>query len=339
MASVVDIGVDLGTSSVVIFGKGKGVLLNEPAVIAYDRDTRTVLAVGEDARRMVGRTPGNIVAMRPLAEGIIADFDLASAMLRYFVTKAVGKRLLGGPRVLISLPAGVNEMERHGIATSLFEAGARRTQIMEKPIAAAIGARLPIGEAYGQMICDIGGGVTDIAVMALGRIVVRDTIKIGGDAFDDAIIRYIRRKHNMLIGPLTAEDLKINIGSALPRSEQFYMEVTGRNLLTGLPRVMRITSDEVTEALDEPIHALLEAIHAVLEHTPAELVADIFESGITLSGGSAQLTGLREAIAMSLKVDCFLVEDPQECVARGCGMTLENLGEYGQFLGDKRKRG
>ena len=338
MASVLDIGVDLGTSSVVIYGKGKGVVLNEPAVIAYDRDTRNVLAVGEDARKMVGRTPGNIVAMRPLEEGIIADFDLASAMLRFFVTKAAGKRLLTGPRVLISLPAGVNEMERHGIATSLFEAGARRTQLMERPIAAAIGAGLPIGEAYGQMVCDIGGGVTDIAVMSLGRIVVRDSIKTGGDAFDDAIIRYIRRKHNLLIGPLTAEDLKINIGSVLPRNEQYYMEVTGRNLLTGLPRVMRITSDEITEAMDEPLQTLLESIHAVLEHTPAELVADIFESGIVLSGGGAQLGGLCEAVSMSLKVNCFLAEDPQECVARGCGLTLENMSEYGQFLGDKRKR-
>lgn len=339
MATVLDIGVDLGTASVVIYGKGKGVVLNEPAVIAFDRETRNVLAVGEEARRMMGRTPGNIVAMRPLGDGMIADFELASAMLRYFVTKVVGKRILGGPRVLISMPAGVNEVERHSIMTSLFEAGARRTQLMERPIAAAIGAGLPIGEAYGQMVCDIGGGVTDIAVMAQGRIIVRDSVKIGGDLFDDAIIRYIRRKHNLLIGELTAEDLKINVGSAVPRSEQFYMEVTGRNLISGLPKVMRITSDEITEALDEPIQALLEAIHAVLEHTPAELVADIFESGIVLSGGGAQLAGLCEAVALALKVDCHLAEDAQECVARGCGLTLENLSEYGQFLGDRKKRG
>ena len=339
MATVLDIGVDLGTASVVIYGKGKGVVLNEPAVIAYDRDTRNVLAVGEEARRMMGRTPSNIVAMRPLGDGMIADFELASAMLRYFVTKVVGKRILGGPRVLISMPAGVNEVERHSIMTSLFEAGARRTQLMERPIAAAIGAGLPIGEAYGQMICDIGGGVTDIAVMAQGRIIVRDSVKIGGDLFDDAIIRYIRRKHNLLIGELTAEDLKINVGSAVPRNEQFYMEVTGRNLISGLPKVMRITSDEITEALDEPIQSLLEAIHAVLEHTPAELVADIFESGIVLSGGGAQLAGLCEAVSLALKVDCHLAEDPQECVARGCGLTLENLSEYSQFLGDRKKRG
>ena len=206
-------------------------------------------------------------------------------------------------------------------------------------MAAALGAGLPIGEAYGEMICDIGGGVTDIAVLSLGRVIVRDTVKIGGDQFDDAIIRYIRRKHNLLLGEITAEDLKINLGSAIPRAEQFYMEVTGRNLLTGLPKIMRITSDEITEAIDEPLQALLEAIHAVLEHTPAELVADIFESGITLSGGGAQLSGLTEAVALSLKVDCHLADDPQVCVARGCGLTLENWSEYGQFLGERRRRG
>ena len=339
MATVLDIGIDLGTASVVIYGKGKGVVLNEPAVIAIDRETRNVLAVGEEARRMVGRTPGNIVAMRPLGDGMIADFEMASAMLRYFVAKAVGKRILGGPRVIMSVPAGVNEVERHSLTASLFEAGARRTRLMERPVAAALGAGLPIGEAYGEMICDIGGGVTDIAVLSLGRVIVRDTVKIGGDQFDDAIIRYIRRKHNLLLGEITAEDLKINIGSAIPRTEQFYMEVTGRNLLTGLPKIMRITSDEITEAIDEPLQALLEAIHAVLEHTPAELVADIFESGITLSGGGAQLSGLTEAVALSLKVDCHLADDPQVCVARGCGLTLENWGEYGQFLGERRRRG
>ena len=339
MATVLDIGIDLGTASVVIYGKGKGVVLNEPAVIAIDRETRNVLAVGEEARRMVGRTPGNIGAMRPLGDGMIADFEMASAMLRYFVAKAVGKRILGGPRVIMSVPAGVNEVERHSLTASLFEAGARRTRLMERPVAAALGAGLPIGEAYGEMICDIGGGVTDIAVLSLGRVIVRDTVKIGGDQFDDAIIRYIRRKHNLLLGEITAEDLKINIGSAIPRAEQFYMEVTGRNLLTGLPKIMRITSDEITEAIDEPLQALLEAIHAVLEHTPAELVADIFESGITLSGGGAQLSGLTEAVALSLKVDCHLADDPQVCVARGCGLTLENWSEYGQFLGERRRRG
>lgn len=341
MASVLDIGVDLGTSSVVIYGKGKNVVLNEPAVIAYDRDSRNVLAVGEEAHRMIGRTPSNIIAVRPLQTGMIPDFELASAMLRYFVTKVVGKRLIGGPRILISVPSGVNDTERHQIMASLFETGARRTQMMERPIAAAIGAGLHVGEAYGEMICEIGGGTTDIAVISQGRIIVSNkesATPIGGDAFDDAIIKYIRRKHNLLIGELTAEDLKINIGSALPRSEQFYMEVTGRNLLSGLPKVMRITSDEITEALDEPLHQLLESIQAVLEQAPAELLADIFESGIMLSGGGAQLAGLSEAVSMNLKVDCHLAENPQECVARGCGMTLEKYSEFGQFLSDRRRR-
>lgn len=341
MASILDIGVDLGTASVVIYGKGKDVVLNEPAVIAFDRDTRNVLAVGEEARRMIGRTPSNVVAMRPLQNGMMADYELTSAMLRYFVTKVVGKRLIGGPRVLISVPTGVNELERHRIMTSLFETGARRTQIMDRPIAAAIGAGLHVGEAYGEMICDIGGGTTDIAVISQGRVIAsnKDSVnQVSSDLFDDAIIKYIRRKHNLLIGELTAEDLKINIGSALPRNEQFYMEVTGRNLLTGLPKVMRITSDEITEALDEPLHAMLEAIQAVLEQSPAELLADIFESGITLSGGGAQLTGLCEAVSLALKVDCRLAESPQECVARGCGLTLENWSEYGQFLSERRRR-
>lgn len=338
MATVLDIGVDLGTSSVVIHGKGKGSVLNEPAVIAIDRDTRNVLAVGEDAHRMLGRAPGNIVVMRPLAEGMIADFDLASAMLRFFVTKVVGKHLIGGPRVLLSVPNGVNEAERHQLISALFEAGARRTFLMERPIAAALGAGLPIGDASGQMIVDIGGGVTEIAVISMGRMVVRENVKLGGDAFDDAIIKYLRRKHNFLVGPITAEDLKITIGSAIARNEQFYMEVTGRSLLTGLPKLMHITSDEITEAMAGPLQSLLEAIHGVLEHTPAELVSDISESGIVLTGGGALLSGLCEAIQISLKIDCRLAEDAQECGARGCCMTLEGWQEYSRFLGDRKKR-
>ncbi len=338
MAMVMDIGVDLGTASVVIHGKGKGSVLNEPAVIAFDRDTRNVLAVGGDAHRMLGRTPGNIQVMRPLAEGMIADFDLASAMLRYFVTKVSGKHLIGGPRVLLSVPQGVNESERHQLISALFEAGARRTYIMERPVAAALGAGLPIGDASGQMICDIGGGMTEIAVLSMGRMVVREIVKIGGDAFDDAIIRYLRRKHNFFVGPLTAEDLKITIGSAIARNEQFYMEVTGRNLLTGLPKLMRITSDEITEALENPLQELLEAIHGVLEHTPAELVADIYDSGMVLTGGGAMLSGLCEAIRLSLKVECRLAEEPQECTARGCCMILENWQDMSKFLASKKRR-
>ena len=338
MGNVVDLGVDLGTASVVIYGRGKGMLLNEAACIAYDRDTRNVLAVGDDAYKMVGRAPGNIVVVRPLGEGIVKDFELVSAMLRYLISSINRKRLFSSFRVLISMPDGVNEMEQRGITTSLFETGARRVQMMERPIAAAIGSGMPLGDPYGRMICEIGGGTTEIAVIALGRIVVRESVKIAGDAFDDAIIKYLRRKHNLLVGPLTAEELKKNIGFAMPQNEQYYMEVPGRDLLSGLPVIMRINSDEITEALDEPVHQLLEAIHSVLEHTPAELVADIFETGIVFSGGGAQLGKLCEAAASALKVECFLAENPQECVARGCGATLENMSEYGQFLGNKRGR-
>lgn len=338
MATVLDIGVDLGTSSVVIHGKGKGSVLNEPAVIAVDRDTRNVLAVGEEAHRMLGRAPGNIQIMRPLADGMIADFDLASAMLRFFVSKVVGKRLIGGPRVLLSVPNGVNEGERHQLVSALFEAGARRTYLMERPIASALGAGLPINDAAGQMIVDIGGGATEIAVISMGRMVVRENVKLGGDSFDDAIIRYLRRKHNFLVGPITAEDIKITIGSAIARSEQFYMEVAGRSLLTGLPKMIHVTSDEVTEAMAGPLQELLEAIHGVLEHTPAELVSDISDAGIVLSGGGSLLSGLCEAVQMSLQIDCRLAEDAQECTARGCCMTLENWQELSRFLGDRKKR-
>ncbi|MBQ2700818.1 MAG: rod shape-determining protein, partial [Clostridia bacterium] len=265
MASYNDIGIDLGTSNVLIYMKGKGIVLREPAVVAIDRDSRDVLAVGEDARRMVGRTPSSILAIRPLKQGVISDFELASAMLRYFVVKVVGKRLFNRPRAVISLPTGVNEVEKRSIISTMFDAGMRRTQLLEKPIAAALGSGLPIDEAYGSMIVDVGAGVTDVAVLSVGQAVVADCTKVGGDLFDDAIIRHLRRKHNFLIGERTAEELKINIGSAIPRSENLYLEVTGRNLLTGLPKTMRVTSDEITEALDEPLQAFIESIHAVLE--------------------------------------------------------------------------
>ncbi len=338
MGQLTDLGVDFGTANIIFYGRGRGIILNEPAVIAVDRETRHVLAIGEEARKMLGRAPGNIWVMRPLKDGMIADFDMASALLRYYVVKAVGKHLLGGPRVVLSLPAGVNEVERHSLTTALFEAGVRRTQIMERPIAAAIGAELRIGEAYGEMIVDIGGGMTDIAVLSLGRTVVRDSVKIAGDQFDESIIRYIRRKHNLLIGEVTAEDVKIHIGSAMPRSEQLYMEITGRNLITGLPKILRVTSDEITEAIDEPLQSLIENIHSVLEHTPAELAADIFDTGIVLSGGGANLSGLAEAVSIALKIGCRTADNAQECVARGCGMTLEKFNEFGKYLGTGKRR-
>ncbi len=338
MAAIGDIGIDLGTSNILIYMKGRGVILREPTVVAIDRDTRDVLAIGEEARRMIGRTPRNILAIRPLSDGVISDFELVSFMLKGFVTKAVGKHMFARPRAILSLPTSINEMEKRSIISTMFDAGMRRTQLLDRTLAAALGAGLPIDEAYGTMIVDISAGVSDIAVLSLGKVVVSDCAKTGGDQFDDAIIRHLRRKHNLLVGERTAEELKINIGSAIPRAEQLYMEVTGRNLITGLPKTMRITSDDITEAIDEPLQQLIESIHGVLEHTPAELAADIFEYGILLTGGGAELFGLCEAIADALKVPCSCAEDPQTNVVVGCGKAIENMQELGRFLDDGRKR-
>lgn len=337
MASYNDIGIDLGTSNVLIYMKGKGIVLREPAIVAIDRDSRDVLAVGEDARRMIGRTPSSILAIRPLRQGVINDFELTSALLRYFVIKVVGKRVFNRPRAVISLPTGVNEVEKRSIISTMFDTGMRRTQLLERPVAAAIGAGLSIDEAYGTMVVDISAGVSDVAVLSLGQVVIGDCSKAGGDLFNDAIVRHLRRKHNLLIGERTAEELKINIGSAIPRTDQLYMEVTGRNLLTGLPKTMKITCDEITEALDEPLQAFIESIHAVLERTPAELAADIFEYGILFTGGGAELAGLSEAVSTALKVPCAVADDPQTSVVTGCGRALEDP-HLSRFLDDGRKR-
>lgn len=338
MSRIVDIGIDLGTANVIIYGKNRGILLNEPAVIAVDRDTRTVLRTGTEAGRMLGRTPSNIVAVRPLRDGMVSDFDMVSVMLRKMIEQVEGKHILGGPRVVITVPAGFNNMESHSLIVAMYEAGVRRTNILEKPVAAALGAKIQIGEAYGRMVCDIGGGMTDIAVTSLGHIVIRNSVQLGGDMMDDAIIRYIRRKHHFLIGEVTAAELKHSIGSVETRSEPLSLEVAGRNLITGLPRVMRITSDEIKEALEEPVQSLIENILSVLEHTPAELAADINEYGIVLTGGGAKLSGLSEKISSALKVQCYTAEDPQECAARGCGLVLENPREYSKYLANKRRK-
>ena len=332
-----DIGIDLGTSNVLIYERGKGITCNEPAVVALERESRSIRAIGEEAHKMIGRTPANIVAMRPLRDGMVADFELTSSMLHYIVVQTIGKHMFSRPRAVLSLPSGINEMEKRSITAIMFEAGVRRTQLLDRPVAAAIGAGLNINDAYGSMIVDIGAGMTDVAVLSLGRMAVSRAHKLGGDHFDEAIIRYLRRKHNLLIGERTAEELKINIGSAMPRSEQLYTEVTGRNLISGLPKLMRITSDEIHEAIDEPLTALIEAIHGALEETPAELAADVFDSGIVLSGGGAQLPGLSEAISTALNVSCRVADHPQTCVAVGCGQTLENMSEFGRYLNDGRK--
>ena len=272
MSRITDLGIDLGTSNVLIYGRNRGIIFKAPAVIALNRDTNAVIAIGEDAHKMLGRAPGSIIVKRPLKGGIAGkNLALVGAMLLHFVIEANGKHIFQGPRVIMSVPPALNETERRAITASLFESGARRTQIISRPIAAALGADLPIGETYGEMIVDIGGSITDIAVISMGACVINESLPIGGDSFDEAIIRYVRRKHNLLIGEITAEEIKTRIGSVMPRRDPLYLDITGRDLLSGLPKTLRITSDEVLEALDDPLQELIEVIHSVLERTPAEL--------------------------------------------------------------------
>lgn len=334
-----DLGIDLGTSNVLIYGRGRGIIYKEPAVLAQNRDTGAIIALGEEAHRMLGRAPGSIEVKRVLRNGAVGkDLHLVGAMLLRFVIAANGKHLINGPHIVLSVPSTLNESERRNLSGSLFETGARRTQIINRNIAAALGADLPIGEAYGSMIVDIGGSLTDIAVLSMGNAVVSENVQLGGDSFDEAIARYIRRKHNLLIGEVTAEETKIRIGSVMPRRDELYLDITGRDLISGLPKTLRITSDEVLEAMEEPLQELIEVIHSVLERTPAELAADIFDNGIVLSGGGALLDGLADAVSIALKINCRVADQPQECVARGCGLTMEKFNELGHYLAASRKR-
>ena len=321
-----DLGIDLGTSNVLIYGRGRGIIYKEPAVLAQNRDTGAIIALGEEAHRMLGRAPGSIEVKRVLRNGAVGkDLHLVGAMLLRFVIAANGKHLINGPHIVLSVPSTLNESERRGLSGSLFETGARRTQIINRNIAAALGADLPIGEAYGSMIVDIGGSLTDIAVLSMGSAVVSENVQLGGDSFDDAITRYIRRKHNLLIGEVTAEEIKIRIGSVMPRRDELYLDVTGRDMISGLPKTLRITSDEVLEAMEEPLQELIE-------------VADIFDNGIVLSGGGALLDGLADAVSIALKINCRVADQPQECIARGCGLTMEKFSELGHYLAASRKR-
>ena len=336
MAQVNDIGVDLGTSNVLIYMKGKGIMLREPAVVAVERDSRKILAVGSDAYRMIGRTPGNVVAVRPLRQGTVADFELTSTMLRYFVGNVVGRRLFARPRAVVSVPSGVNEVEKRSIISIMFDAGMRRTQLLDRPIAAAMGVGIQFEEAYGSMIVDMGAGVTDIAVLSMGEVVVSSCVPIGGDYFDDAIIRYLRKKHNLLIGERTAEEIKINIGCAVPQVSDISMDVTGRNLISGLPKTQSITTGEIYEALKDAIGELIEAIQAVIERTPPQLASDIFDDGIVFSGGAAALKGLTEAVYAALRIPCGVADDPQTSVVMGCGRALEDLSGMKHLLENRK---
>ncbi len=316
-------GIDLGTATVLVFSKGKGVVLQDPSVVAIDKSKNKVLAVGEEARQMIGRTPGNIVAIRPLKDGVISDYDLTEKMLKYFIRKVCGKGKIVSPRVVVCIPSEATEVEKRAVIDAAKNAGAKKVFLIEEPLAAAIGAGLDITKASGSMVIDIGGGTTDIAVISLGGIVVRSSIKIAGDKFDESIIRYIRKKHKLMIGERTAEDLKINIGSAYARDEEVTMEIRGRDLVTGLPKNIMVSSEEMREALNEPVTAIAECTHSVLEKTPPELASDIADKGIVMTGGGALLNGLDKLIQDVTKVPVRVAEEAVSCVALGTGKVLD----------------
>ncbi len=327
----VDIGIDLGTASVLVYVKGKGVILKEPSVVAYDRDTNAIKAIGEEARLMLGRTPGNIVAIRPLRKGVISDYTVTEKMIKYFVQKAMGRRTLKKPVISICVPSGVTEVERKAVEEATFAAGARDVNLIEEPVAAAIGAGLDISKPCGNLIVDIGGGTTDIAVISLGGAVVSESIKLAGDDFDEAIVRYMRKKHNLLIGERTAEDIKIKIGTTYQLVEDETIEVRGRNLVTGLPKTVTVSSSETEQALRETTGQIVEAIISVLERTPPELSADILDRGIVLTGGGALLRGLEEMIEERTGINTMTAEEPMKVVAIGTGQFVEFMSGRKEF--------
>ena len=334
MAVGTDIGIDLGTASVLVYVRGKGVVLKEPSVVAFDRDTNKSKAIGEEARLMLGRTPGNIVAVRPLRQGVISDYTVTEKMLSYFINRTVGKSLFGRkPRISVCVPSGATEVEKKAVEDATYQAGAREVSIIEEPVAAAIGAGIDISKPCGNMIVDIGGGTADIAVISLGGVVVSSSIKVAGDDFDEAIVRFMRKKHNLLIGERTAEEIKINVGTVYKRPENLTMDVRGRNLVTGLPKTVTVTSEETEEALREPAYQIVDAVHNVLERTPPELAADISDRGIVLTGGGSLIQGLEELIEEKTGINTMTAEDPLTAVAIGTGKYIEFLaGE------DKKKK-
>ncbi len=319
-----DVGIDLGTASVLVYIKGKGIVLKEPSVVAIDQYTNKFLAVGEEARRMLGRTPGNIVAIRPLKDGVISDYSITERMLKYFIQKALG-RMWFKPRIIICVPSGITEVEKRAVMEASNEAGASKTYLIEEPIAAAIGAGLDITQPNGNMVVDIGGGTSDVAVISLGGIVVSKSIKTAGDECDEAIIKFIRKKFNMMIGERSAEQLKMEVGCAFPYEEEKVMEVKGRNLLTGLPLNVEVSSEDMLEALHEPVNEIVEAVHEVLEKTPPELASDISNAGIYLTGGGAMLYGLDKLIEKRTGIETRLADNPVECVAIGTGKSLDSI--------------
>lgn len=327
-----DIGIDLGTANTLVYLKGKGIIIREPSVVAVDTKTEQVRYVGQDAKNIIGRTPGSIRAVRPLKDGVIADFDMTTAMLQEFIRKAKGSNPLVKARVIICIPSGVTAVERRAVREAAEGAGAKRVSIVEEPMAAAIGAGLPVEEPTGSMIVDIGGGTSEVAVISLCGIVTSRSVRVAGDEFDLSIINFIKKKYNLLIGERTAENIKIEIGSAYPVGEEQDLEIKGRNLLTGLPENITITSDEIREALSEPLSHIVEAIKVTLERTPPELSADIIDQGITLAGGGAMLRGLDRLINEETGIPVYIAERPLDCVVDGTGKLLENIEELHDVL-------
>jgi len=322
-----DIGIDLGTASVIVFKRGSGIVLHEPSVVAIDKNTDKVIAVGEEARQMLGRTPGHIVAIRPLKEGVIADYDTTEKMLTYFIRKIMGNKLFFKPRVIVCIPTGATDVEERAVRQATLSSGARQAFIIEEPLAAALGAGINISEATGNMVVDIGGGTSDIAVLSLGGLVCNDSLRVGGDKFDEAIIRYIRREYSLMIGDRTAEEVKIQVGTAYVTEENRHrtMEVRGRDLVTGLPKTIAISSEESWVALQEPVEAVVEGVKKVLEITPPELAADIVNNGIVLTGGGALLNGLDILLSKQTNLPVHIAEDPICCVAMGTGKALNEM--------------
>ena len=329
-----NLGIDLGTANTLIFMKNKGIIIREPSVVAVDTRTNTVKSVGKEAKGVIGRTPGSITAVRPLKNGVIADFDITTTMLQKFIQKAINKKTLFKPKIIICIPSGVTAVERRAVKEATEQAGAKKVYIIEEPMAAAIGASLPVAEPTGNMVVDIGGGTSEVAVISLGGIVAAQSVRVGGDKFDSDIINYIKKKYNLLVGESTAENIKIQIGSAYPFEVEEYMNIRGRNLLNGLPENIEVSSAEIREALKESVEKILESIHMTLEKTPPELSADIIEQGITLTGGGALLRHLDKLINKKTKMPVNIAQDPLDCVAKGTGAVLDNIDKLHEVLTD-----
>ena len=329
-----DIGIDLGTANTLVYLRGKGIIMREPSVVAVDTKTDEVRSVGHEAKAVIGRTPGSIMAVRPLKDGVIADFDITANMLARFIKKVCGNSMFFRPRVVICIPSGVTEVERRAVKEASLKAGARQVRVIEEPMAAAIGAGLPISEPSGSMVVDIGGGTSEVAVISLGGIVAARSVRVGGDEFDQAIIAYIKRKYNLLIGERTAEQIKIEIGSAFELEEEKEMEIKGRNLVDGLPKNITVHSEEIRDALAESLQKVVDAIKETLERTPPELSADIIDHGIMLTGGGALLRGLDELVHRETGIDVHVAETPLDCVAAGTGAVLDHIDLLGDVLDD-----